>query len=233
MEESDRTAIASPVQGLLVYQTNNEDGFYYFNGTIWSRLISSSEFISESGVVHNTTDIARDDFVFGSTQLNNMSGASDDYRMFFDKGKGAFRVGYNDNTDWDNTNLGSFSMAMGRDNLATSSYAIALGYDNTVSGTAATVSGTAYTATVEDYTIRIVNGTPSIDLPAPAATNKSKIYILIAKNDIVGSVSILSGGSVLNITDDSISGANTFNTLIASDRYTIQSTGTEYIVISH
>ncbi|WP_397300756.1 hypothetical protein [Nonlabens ulvanivorans] len=158
MEESDRTAIASPVQGLLVYQTNNEDGFYCFNGTIWIRLISSSEFISESGVVHNTTDIARDDFVFGSTQLNNMSGASDDYRMFFDKGKGAFRVGYNDNSDWDNTNLGSFSMAMGRDNLATSSYAIALGYDNVVSGTAATALGYINNST-GDYSVAMGRGT--------------------------------------------------------------------------
>ncbi len=38
MSESQREGIASPVKGLLVYQSNNTEGFYYYNGTDWLRL---------------------------------------------------------------------------------------------------------------------------------------------------------------------------------------------------
>ena len=38
MTQVERNAISSPVAGLLVYQTNNTPGFYYFNGTSWSNL---------------------------------------------------------------------------------------------------------------------------------------------------------------------------------------------------
>jgi hypothetical protein len=45
-----RNAIASPATGLLIYQTNNSPGFYYFNGTIWVALSSSSwSLIGNSG----------------------------------------------------------------------------------------------------------------------------------------------------------------------------------------
>ncbi len=33
MTKSQRDAIVSPVAGLLVYQTNNAPGFYFYNGT--------------------------------------------------------------------------------------------------------------------------------------------------------------------------------------------------------
>ena len=37
-----RAAIASPVEGLLVYQTDGTKGFYQYNGTSWAIIISSS-----------------------------------------------------------------------------------------------------------------------------------------------------------------------------------------------
>ncbi len=41
MTASERTAIASPVAGLLVYQTDGAAGFYYYDGTGWILLINS------------------------------------------------------------------------------------------------------------------------------------------------------------------------------------------------
>ena len=35
MLETERTSIGSPAQGLMVYQTNNSEGFYYYNGSVW------------------------------------------------------------------------------------------------------------------------------------------------------------------------------------------------------
>lgn len=38
MLESERTAISSPATGLLVYQTNNTAGFYYYTGAAWAQI---------------------------------------------------------------------------------------------------------------------------------------------------------------------------------------------------
>lgn len=35
MTQAQRNAIASPANGLLIYQTDNNPGFYYYNGLIW------------------------------------------------------------------------------------------------------------------------------------------------------------------------------------------------------
>ncbi|GGH25175.1 hypothetical protein GCM10007423_09190 [Dyadobacter endophyticus] len=40
MLDSERTGIASPATGLLVYQTNGSSGFYYFDGVVWRPLHS-------------------------------------------------------------------------------------------------------------------------------------------------------------------------------------------------
>jgi hypothetical protein len=42
MTEEQRTAIASPAKGLLVYQNDGTEGFYYFNGIAWTRLASGT-----------------------------------------------------------------------------------------------------------------------------------------------------------------------------------------------
>jgi len=38
MLETERTAIASPAEGLMVYQTDGTEGFYYYDGTNWVQL---------------------------------------------------------------------------------------------------------------------------------------------------------------------------------------------------
>ena len=38
MTQDQRLCIASPADGLLVFQLDNENGFYYFNGSSWTRL---------------------------------------------------------------------------------------------------------------------------------------------------------------------------------------------------
>lgn len=41
LSSSERDAIASPATGLLIYQTDNIEGFYYYNGTIWVAIVDS------------------------------------------------------------------------------------------------------------------------------------------------------------------------------------------------
>ena len=42
MTAAQRTAIATPATGLLVYQTNAPAGFYYYDGTAWLLLAAGS-----------------------------------------------------------------------------------------------------------------------------------------------------------------------------------------------
>lgn len=42
MTKTQRDAIATPSTGLLIYQTNNTPGFYYYNGTGWTAVSKSA-----------------------------------------------------------------------------------------------------------------------------------------------------------------------------------------------
>ncbi|MFT3912465.1 MAG: hypothetical protein QM737_23760 [Ferruginibacter sp.] len=42
MTAQQKNAIATPATGLLVYQTDGDTGFYYYNGASWFLLITSA-----------------------------------------------------------------------------------------------------------------------------------------------------------------------------------------------
>lgn len=69
-------------------------------------------FSNNNNVVTNQT-LEQQDFVFGSTQLDNIIGLEDNARFFFDKSKGAFRAGQSSTSEWDATNLGDKSITLG------------------------------------------------------------------------------------------------------------------------
>lgn len=52
MTQAQRNAIASPATGLMIYQTDNTPGFYFYGGSSWTRLSTTNgelEKITESG----------------------------------------------------------------------------------------------------------------------------------------------------------------------------------------
>lgn len=142
MTQAQRVAIATPATSLLIYQTDGTTGFWFYNGTTWVNLNSSSgEFKSISGLVQNTTSTAADDFVFGSTSLANIAGTNDDYRMFYDKSKGAFRAGDVTGTQWDDVNVGNNSTAFGYNTTASGGFSTAIGNQTIASGAGSVASG--------------------------------------------------------------------------------------------
>lgn len=42
---------ASPVEGLMIYQTDNTPGFYYYDGDVWQKMASSSEILPSGGAI--------------------------------------------------------------------------------------------------------------------------------------------------------------------------------------
>ena len=132
MTETDRTNIASPATGLLVYQTNNTAGFWFYNGSSWINIpttAGSGEFQSIGGVVQNTTNVGGDDFVFGATTLSGS-----DSKFWFDKSKAAFRAGEASGTEWDDLNVGTGSIALGSQTTASGEYSVSLGLFSNAAG---------------------------------------------------------------------------------------------------
>ena len=99
--------------------------------------------------VYFTDDLTSEsaDFIFGSDRLDNdTGGTTDDYRMFFDKSKGAFRAGYVTGTEWNAANVGDQSFATGKNTTASSLLSTAMGDSTTASGLLSTAMGDSTTA---------------------------------------------------------------------------------------
>ena len=55
MTKAQRDAIVSPATGLLIYQTNTQPGFYYFNGSAWTSVVSKGANTSLSNLSASTS----------------------------------------------------------------------------------------------------------------------------------------------------------------------------------
>jgi hypothetical protein len=107
-----------------------------------SLMALKSVFTNKNGISSNETqNWDKDHFVFGSPQLDNdIKTDSDNRRMFFDKRKGAFRAGFAQSDQWDKTKRGTYSVAMGRNTIASGFNSLAFGLS--------TVSDAWYTTTM-------------------------------------------------------------------------------------
>ncbi|MCP4089671.1 MAG: hypothetical protein GY746_07740, partial [Gammaproteobacteria bacterium] len=111
-------------------------------------ISNASTFATTTGVTSNENgNYATDDFVFGSPQLDDDGISSHDRRMFFDKSKGAFRVGRVTGTHWDVASMGSGSVAFGDNTKATGETSTAMGSTTRATGSSSTAMGN-YTAAI-------------------------------------------------------------------------------------
>ena len=97
-------------------------------------------FTRVGNVVSNGSNVATDNFVFGSSSLDNLAGTTDDARFFFNKQKGAFRAGIA-NIQWNNDSLGIGSFASGFGNRAKGNYSAAFGYNTNAYGNCGSAFG--------------------------------------------------------------------------------------------
>lgn len=152
MTESQKNLIPSPATGLLIFQTDINSGFYYYDGTAWKAITaggsgggggsSTAAFETQSNITSNTPgNHANDDFVFGAPQLDNDGNIDHWRRFFFDKSKGALRSGLVQTDQWDEDNIGNFSVSMGINTIASANYGIALGNNAIASGSNALAFG--------------------------------------------------------------------------------------------
>jgi trimeric autotransporter adhesin len=70
MTQSERDAIGTPSTGLILYQTNNAPGFYYYNGSAWTSIAGGTNGWSLSGNV-------------GTDPNNHFIGTTDNKSLIF------------------------------------------------------------------------------------------------------------------------------------------------------
>ena len=178
MDSAQRVTIATPATGLLVYQTDGTDGFYFYNGTAWVSLSDASHITSTLADADNDTKIQVEEnadediirFDLAGTEHWRMQGARLETRnngnsIFIGEGAGAnddlsinrnVFVGYQAG----NTNTtGQYNTASGYRALYFN-----IGYANTACGTSALSSNTTgANNTASGYNALVSNTTGSFN----------------------------------------------------------------------
>ena len=173
MTEIQRNNINNPADGLLVYQTDGTKGFYYFDGSVWKQSLgllqngTINQVLATDGLgntnwtdVPESVDLTSDQTVgglktfassdgllatgmFGEGITSSLYGGT---RMMWYPKKAAFRAGKVDGTEWNDSNIGNYSTAMGSSTTASAEYSTALGYGSKASGNFSTALGYLTTA---------------------------------------------------------------------------------------
>jgi len=115
--------------------------------------LPSPAFSTTSNVTSNSAgDLTTDDFVFGSSQLDDDGDTDHDSKFFFDKSKGAFRAGEATINVWDETNIGNNSTATGYNTRASGIGSVAMGSNTRASGNFSFAAGNITKATALNST---------------------------------------------------------------------------------
>ncbi len=158
MTEAERLAIVQPAEGLMVYQTDNYFGFYFFDGLAWVELGATAGFAtlndayneggpgqgriinaSDSAVRISGTDGLYVTGTVGSGTGVEVSGAGT--RMFFNPKSASFRSGGVTGSQWDSTNVGTYSLATGYNTLASGPSSVATGSNTQARGVSSFATG--------------------------------------------------------------------------------------------
>lgn len=208
MTKAQRDAIGSPATGLLIYQTNETPGFYYYQGTAgWIRLNTGSGSGGSSSVNgwSFTGNNINSEHFLGTTNYQDLVFKTNNIevgRLKVPGGSGAVMFGQN-------TSAAQNALALATDAKANSNNSVAIGKSAIAGGDGAMVIGYGANSTNANYAVVIgsnanSNGEQAIVLGKDAATTGSSQGIAIgsgAKTSTYRSIAIGSGANVETSSD--------------------------------
>ncbi|MBI2235153.1 MAG: tail fiber domain-containing protein, partial [Micavibrio aeruginosavorus] len=157
----------APVNGMIRYNSSN-DKFEGYQGGLWLDIITAGASASapDRGIQFNSGGAftASSSLIYSSQGSFMVSGTHSGVgappatgsgtRMFFDPTKSAFRAGRVTGTQWDNANIGVYSIATGLNTKANGLNSTAMGSSSTASGDTSVAIGNVATAS-GDFSVAI------------------------------------------------------------------------------
>ena len=118
MSAAQRTAISSPSESLLVYQTDATAGFYFYKSGVWTPLSGSSgwSLTGNAGTVDGSNFIGTTDSIPLSVRVNNQQAARIDHMInncFF-----GYKAGLSNTTGYQNIAIGSGALQLNTNGFA-------------------------------------------------------------------------------------------------------------------
>ena len=140
---TETSAIISPVDGMLIFQSSDKQFYFYKNGS-WVSLgggTTSGEFTSSGDLIYNAGSLEAQDFIFGRSVRPAFSNITDKF-IYYEQGTGAFRGGQVNNSQvWSPINIGDNSFAYGKNVSVKGDNSHSLGVQNVVTGSSAFAFG--------------------------------------------------------------------------------------------
>ena len=103
MTETQRDAISPAATGLMIYQTDGTAGFYFYDGTVWTNLLSSSSAGVDSGSVNDIDGNSYDFITYGNQAWTIENAEMETYT------DGTSIPQVTDATEWANLTTGAWS----------------------------------------------------------------------------------------------------------------------------
>jgi hypothetical protein len=192
MSTAQRKSIASPADGLLVFDTNTQS-YWYRRVSTWTELPQSTaavNFWQQTGAGGNEIKNTNTGGFWsanpvGLTTFSDntsnpptapVSGAGT--RMMWIPSRSAFRAGSVTGSLWDANNIGLFSFATGLDTKASGNFSTAMGFFTEASGSNSTAIGVSTTAS-GSYSIafgRTTTASASFSIAMGSSTTASNSY---------------------------------------------------------
>ena len=73
LTENQRNAITNPASGLMIYQTDQTSGFYFYNGSDWTRLAPASDSKTYGGWYENSNSTSSSEITVGNLMFRKNS----------------------------------------------------------------------------------------------------------------------------------------------------------------
>ena len=207
-----RDKIDHPATGLLIFQTDNEPGFYYYDGSRWQPMNNPEALLRPGAtqITYGNTSHFEKPVIFNSTSLNYTKSvfAPESKLSFYPAKWGAFRAGVVNNSDWNTDKTGLASVALGFGGVASGDYSFVAGNGNNATQNSSISMGgsnsSSYFYSIAMGYLNKSSGTASVAMGQGNNASASQSVALGNNNEASGASSLAAGANNQSTGDYSI-----------------------------